>query len=96
MKAASPYRFRLYVAGNAENSLAAVANLRAICARFLSGVHQVEVIDVLVEPMRALADGVLLTPMLLKVAPLPMRKIVGSLSERDAILRALDLQALSE
>ena len=43
--------------------------------------HQVELIDVLVEPMRALADGVLMTPTLIKLAPLPVRKIVGSLSE---------------
>jgi circadian clock protein KaiB len=95
MRNVSRYRFRLYVAGDAENSQAAVANLRRVCDRFLPGDHEVEVIDVLVEPLRSLADGVLMTPMLIKVAPLPLRKIVGSLSDLDRLLVALDLSAVS-
>jgi circadian clock protein KaiB len=93
MKAQAPYRFRLYVAGDAVNSLAAIANLRAICERFLAGAYQVELIDVLVEPLRALADGVLMTPVLIKLAPMPVRRIIGSLSELSTILLALDLPA---
>jgi circadian clock protein KaiB len=93
MKAQAIYRFRLYVAGDAANSLAAIANLRALCERCLAGVYQVELIDVLTEPLRALADGVLMTPMLIKIAPLPVRRIIGSLSEAATILLALDLPA---
>jgi circadian clock protein KaiB len=93
MKTPTPYRFRLYVAGGAENSLAAIANLRSICERFLPRPHQVELIDVLIEPLRALADGVLMTPTLIKLAPLPVRKIIGSLSELETTLLALDLPA---
>jgi circadian clock protein KaiB len=95
MNASAQYKFRLYVAGDAENSLAAIANLRDICDRFLPGRHQVELIDVLLEPMRALADGVFMTPLLMKLAPSPGRKIIGSLSQIKTVLQTLDLPALA-
>lgn len=91
MKTPVPYRFRLYVAGSAENSLAAVANLRRICERNLPKLYHVELVDVLTEPLRALADGVLMTPTLIKLAPLPVRRIIGSLAELETTLLALDL-----
>lgn len=93
MSAPVLYKFRLYVAGDAENSLAAIANLRDICDRFLPARHQIELIDVLREPMRASADGVFMTPMLVKLTPLPARKIIGCLSNRVTVLQALDLPA---
>lgn len=95
MNALAPYKFRLYVVGDAENSLAAVANLRHICERYLPARHQIELIDVLREPMRALADGVFMTPMLVKLTPLPVRKIIGSLSNLVTVLQALDLSELA-
>jgi circadian clock protein KaiB len=88
-------RLRLYVAGDAQNSLAAVENLHGICDRFLPDRHKIELIDVLREPRRALADGVLMTPMLVKLAPGPVRKIVGSLSQTQIVLQALGLPALA-
>jgi circadian clock protein KaiB len=94
MTAPDQFKFRLYVAGDAENSLAAIANLRDICDRFLPARHQVELIDVLLEPMRALDDGVFMTPMLVKLAPLPARKILGSLSQTKTVLQTLDLPEL--
>lgn len=95
MSTQAPYRFRLYVAGDAENSLAAIANLRDICDRLLPARHQIELIDVLQEPMRALADGVFITPMLVKLTPSPVRKIIGSLSNRLTVLQTLELTALT-
>lgn len=92
---APAYKFRLYVAGDAENSLAAVANLRHICDRFLPGRYEVEQVDVLLDPMRALADGVFMTPMLVKLSPPPVRKLVGSLSQTKTVLQTLDLPALA-
>ena len=87
------FRFRLYVAGDAQNSLAAIANLQAVCDRFLAGRHQIELVDVLREPLRALADGILMTPMLVKLEPLPVRKVVGSLSQLEVLLQALEIPA---
>jgi circadian clock protein KaiB len=85
------HRFRLYVAGEAQNSLAAIANLQAICDRHLPAQHRIEVIDLVREPMRGIDDGVLLTPMLVRLAPGSVRRVVGSLSDTDAVLRTLGL-----
>jgi circadian clock protein KaiB len=89
------FKFRLYVARGALNSAQAITNLGAICRAHLPGRHQIEVVDVFREPNRALADGIFMTPMLVRVAPLPVRKIVGSLSQTQLVLRALGLEAFA-
>lgn len=91
MKKTLAFKFRLYVAGDSPNSTKAIANLQALCREILSDQHEIEVVDVLREPERALKDGVLLTPMLLKLSPGPIRKIVGSLNNREPIMQALGL-----
>jgi circadian clock protein KaiB len=90
------YRFRLYVAGDAQNSVQAVANLRALCRAHLPDRHEIEVVDVFREPKRALAEGVLMTPTLVKLAPTPTRRIVGTLSQTEPILQALGLAHAAE
>ena len=91
MKKNSHFKFRLYVAGDGPNSLLAVANLNALCGDHLPGRHEVEIVDVLRHPKRVLVDGVMLTPMLVILSPAPVRKIVGSLSQREAVLQTLGL-----
>jgi circadian clock protein KaiB len=83
------FRFRLYVAGDATNSVAAVANLGDLCREHLPDRHEIEIVDVFLQPKRALADGVFLTPTLLKLSPEPSRKIVGSLSQTGPVLAAI-------
>lgn len=85
------FKFRLYVAGDAPNSTQAIANLGVLCREHLPERHDIEVVDVLRDPQRALADGVLLTPLLVKLSPAPIRKIVGNLSQRVPLLQALGL-----
>lgn len=85
------YKFRLYVAGNSQNSTQARANLKAFCSERLPDQHEIEIVDVLLEPKRALADGVLLTPTLVKISPDPVRKIVGTLTQRPSLMAALGL-----
>lgn len=84
---------RLYIANSAPNSLKAVANLEAICKEHLPDGFKLEVIDVLEFPLRALADGVLVTPSLTKVSPSPAAKIVGNLSDKGSVLHALGIKA---
>ena len=91
MTTPTQFKFRLYVAGDAPHSTQAIANLRALCRELLPERYEIEVVDVLREQQRALADGVLLTPMLVKLSPAPIRKIVGSLSQREPVLQALGL-----
>lgn len=85
------FSFRLYVAGHAVNSAHALANLRALCRAHLAGHHSIEVVDVLHEPDRARADGILVTPTLLRLAPPPRRRIVGTLDDAASVMQALDL-----
>lgn len=80
---------RLYVAGNAPNSLRAIANAQAICEEHFASGHELEIVDMLVQPMRALADGIIVTPTLLKLLPLPVQRVIGNLSDTSQVLLTL-------
>ncbi len=82
-------RLRLYISGNAANSVSAIANLNAICREHFASGHELEVVDLSEHPERAAADGVIVTPTLLKLLPLPARRVVGNLSDTDQVLLAL-------
>ena len=82
----------LYIANNAPNSVQAVANLEAICKEHLKDNFKLEIIDVLEYPLRALADGIVVTPSLAKVSPLPAAKVIGNLSDKSSVLRALGIK----
>jgi circadian clock protein KaiB len=85
------YKFRLYVAANTQNSIQAVANLNAMCRTHLSGCHEIELVDVFREPQRALAEGIRMTPTLLKLAPGATIRIIGTLADTQRVLEALGL-----
>jgi circadian clock protein KaiB len=87
------FKFRLYIAGNGPNSAQAVANLDALCCKHLAHRHEIEIVDVLREPQRALADLVMLTPLLVKLSPEPIRKNIGTLNQHAAVLQAIGLPA---
>lgn len=87
------FKFRLYVAGETENSGQALTNLKSICKTSLPQRHEIEIVDVFREPKRALADGIFMTPTLLKLHPAPLRKIVGTLTQTDSVLQALGLES---
>jgi circadian clock protein KaiB len=95
VKRRTSFRFRLYVAGDTENSARAVANLSKFCTRRLADRHEIEIVDVFKEPKRALGDGIFMTPTLLILAPSPVRRIVGTLSQTNTILRTLGLGKLA-
>jgi circadian clock protein KaiB len=83
------FKFRLYVAGDGPHSVQAIANLNSLCREYLAERHEIEIVDVLHDTQRALDDKVMLTPMLIKLFPAPIRKIIGSLSQRENLLQAL-------
>jgi circadian clock protein KaiB len=87
------YKFRLFVAADTLNSAQAASNLNALCKAHLAGRHEIEVVDVFKDPKRALAEGIRMTPTLLKLAPGPVRRIVGTLADRDRVMRTLGLDA---
>ena len=94
MSSRTKYKFRLYVAGDAPNSAQARANLIALCQTHLPDSYEIEVVDVLKEPMVALKDNVLMTPTLLKLSPAPVRRIVGALSQMQTVLDTLGLEVI--
>jgi circadian clock protein KaiB len=85
------FKFRLYIADDTRNSTQALANLKSLCRTHLPDQHEIEVVSVLSEPRRALAEDIRMTPTLLKLAPLPLRTIVGNLSQTQDVLQTLGL-----
>jgi circadian clock protein KaiB len=85
------FKFRIYIAGDALNSAQALANLDALCRTHLPNRHEVEIIDVFRKPRLAMADGIFMTPTLVKISPSPTRRIVGTLSQTQPVLQALGL-----
>ncbi len=86
MSRQAKYKFRLYVSGDSPNSVQAQVNLIALCKTHLADRYEIEVVDVRKEPMVALNETILMTPTLVKLSPAPVRKIVGSLSQMQAVL----------
>ncbi len=80
---------RLYITRGATNSLRAMANLTAILEEHFAGHYSLEVVDLLLDPQRAFADNILVTPTLVKVAPLPCTVLAGNLSRTAVVLQAL-------
>jgi circadian clock protein KaiB len=87
------FKFRLFVAAESLNAIKARANLLALCRTHLPGRHEIEVVDVFLEPHRVVEDGILMTPTLVKIAPPPIRSIVGTLSQTQSVLDTLGLAA---
>jgi circadian clock protein KaiB len=82
---------RLYVAGQTPKSLAALANLKKICAEHLEGRYKLYVIDLLKTPQLAQNDQILAIPTLVRKLPEPIRKIIGDLSDQNRVLVGLNL-----
>ena len=90
------FKFRLFVAGDAPNSVQARNNLAALCRTYLPQQHEIEIVDVLRHPNRALTDGIYITPTLVKVAPAPVCQIIGGLSQLQTVLDALGVKTVTE
>src|ERR1700758_4383911 len=80
---------RLYVAGQTPKSLAALANLKRICAQHLDGRYKLQVIDLVKTPQLAQNDQILAIPTLVRKLPEPRRKIIGELSDQNKALVGL-------
>jgi circadian clock protein KaiB len=83
---------RLYVAGQTPRSIAALANLKNICEEHLAGRYQLQVVDLLANPQLARGDQILAIPTLVRKLPLPVRRIIGDLSNTDRVLIGLDIK----
>ena len=86
-----PYVLRLYVAGSTAQSSRAIRNLKAICETYLPGRYAMTVVDLYAHPERAREAQVMVAPTLVRQEPLPVRRVVGDLSNTERVLAALDL-----
>jgi len=85
------YVLRLYVTGMTTRSARAVKNLRAICDEYLAGRYDLEVIDIYQQPLLAKGEQIIAAPTLIKKLPLPVRRIIGDMSNRERVLLGLHL-----
>ena len=83
---------RLYVAGQTPKAITAFKNLKAICEDQLKGKFEIEVIDLLKNPQLGRDDQILALPTLVRKIPVPVRKIIGDLSDTERVLVGLDLK----
>ncbi len=89
------WELRLYVAGQTPRSIAAFSNLNRICEDHLQGRYRIEVIDLLQNPQLARGDQILAIPTLVRKLPVPVRKIIGDLSNTERVLVGLNLRPRS-
>ena len=88
---ADRYVLRLYVTGMTSRSERAVRNLQQICDDYLKGRYDLEVVDIYQQPVLAKGEQIIAAPTLIKKLPLPMRRIIGDMSNRERVLLGLDL-----
>ncbi|MFA6147450.1 MAG: circadian clock KaiB family protein [bacterium] len=86
------YVLCLYVAGMTPNSARAIANLKKICDEHLAGQYDLNVIDVYRKPTLAKGEQIVAAPTLIKKLPLPMRKLIGDMSDKGKVLIGLDIR----
>ena len=92
-KPAEPqYELRLYVTGMTARSARAIANLKQICEEHLKGRYDLQVVDIYQHPKLTEGEQIIAVPTLIKKLPLPMRRIIGDLSDRERVLSGLDLK----
>ena len=85
------YILRLYISGASSRSAIALKNLKKICEENLEGRYELEVIDLFQKPVLAKDEQIIAAPTLIKELPLPFRRIIGDMSDKDKVLIGLDL-----
>jgi circadian clock protein KaiB len=90
------WELRLYIAGNTPKSIAALANLKKYCEQHLAGQYTLEIIDLLIHPQLAAGDQIFAVPTLVRKVPVPIRKIIGDLSNEEKVLVGLNIRPVNK
>jgi circadian clock protein KaiB len=85
------WELRLYIAGKTPKSVSAINNLNKYCEEHLQGKYRIEVIDLLLQPQLAEGDQIFAVPTLVRKVPVPIRKIIGDLSNEEKVLVGLNI-----
>jgi len=86
------YVLRLFVTGSTPRSEDALATLRSLCREHLEGRYELEVVDLRQQPEKARDEQITAVPTLVKQLPLPLRRLIGDLSDEERVLSGLDLR----
>jgi circadian clock protein KaiB len=86
------YVLRLYITGITPKSTRAIQNIKKICEENLKGRYELEVIDIYQQPILAKDEQIIAAPTLIKKLPLPLRRLIGDMSDKERILVGLDLR----
>jgi circadian clock protein KaiB len=86
------YILRLYVTGMTPKSTRSIANVRKLCEQYLEGIYELKVIDIYQQPKLAKGEQIIATPTLIKKLPLPLRKLIGDMSDTQRFLVGIDLR----
>jgi circadian clock protein KaiB len=90
------WELRLYVAGNTLKSATALTNLKKYCEEHLKGQYKIEVVDLLEHPQLAAGDQIFAIPTLVRKVPVPIRKIIGDLSNEEKVLVGLNIRPVTK
>lgn len=82
---------RLFITGTSPVSVRAINNLQALLAEHLKDKFELEIIDVHQQPELVQDDDVMAVPMLIKKFPLPVRRLIGDMSDTTRVLKGLGL-----
>jgi circadian clock protein KaiB len=86
------YVLCLYITGMTPKSTRAIANVRKLCEKYLEGRYELDVIDIYQQPKLAKGEQIIATPTLIKKLPLPLRKLIGDMSDTERFLVGIDLK----
>jgi circadian clock protein KaiB len=86
------YVLRLYVAGKSPKSVNAIANIKKICEENLQGRYELDVIDLYQQPQMAQGEQIIALPTLIRKLPVPLRRIIGDMSNTERVLVGLDIR----
>lgn len=90
--AAPHYVLRLYVTGQTPRSMRSVENLRHLCEKYLKGHFELEVVDIYQQPALAAEGQIIAAPTVIKLMPLPLRRLVGDFSDQERVVLGLDIK----
>jgi len=88
------YLLRLYVTGSTPASVRAIMNIKKLCEEHLQGRYDLEVVDLYQKPHLAQGEQIIAAPTLIKKLPLPLRRVIGDMSNFERVLVGLDLRQL--
>jgi circadian clock protein KaiB len=91
-KAKDRYLLRLYISGITPRSTAAIERIKSICEEYLNGRYELEIVDIYQQPLLAKGEQIVAVPTLIRRLPLPLRRVIGDMSNEGRVLLGLDLR----